>query len=72
MFIMFSRRIINAILFIFLIFGLMVLFSQNRSFLLAEQSGGSPESGSTSRLKTTAEALVTLGYGSTAAGTWGD
>jgi hypothetical protein len=38
----------------------------------AEQSGGTPESGSTSRLVTLSTALTTLTYGSTAAGAWGD
>ena len=38
----------------------------------AEQIGSSPESGVTSRLKTISDALITLGHGSTAAGTWGD
>jgi len=40
--------------------------------VLAEQSGSSPESGGTSRLKTISDALITLGHGSTAAGVWGD
>jgi hypothetical protein len=38
----------------------------------AEQSGGSPESGATSRLKTIYNSLVALGHGSDAAGSWGD
>ena len=38
----------------------------------AEQYLSSPESGVTSRLKTISDALITLGHGSTAAGTWGD
>ena len=51
---------------------MLALFSQNRTFLFAEQSGGSPESGSTSRLKAVSDSLISLGYGSTAAGGWGD
>lgn len=40
--------------------------------ILAEQVGSSPESGSSSRLKTASDYLVTLSYGSTSAGSWGD
>ena len=39
---------------------------------LAEQSGSSPESGSTSKLKTIDTALTNLSYGSIAAGSWGN
>lgn len=38
----------------------------------SEQVGSSPSSGSDSRLKTASAALTALGYGSTAAGAWGD
>lgn len=38
----------------------------------AEQSGSSPESGATSRLKATYDSLVSLSYGSESAGSWGD
>jgi len=38
----------------------------------AEQSGGSPESGATSRIKAIYDSLVTLTYGSESAGSWGD
>ena len=38
----------------------------------AEQYSLSPESGSTSRIKTIYDSLITLGHGSTAAGAWGD
>lgn len=38
----------------------------------AEQSGSSPESGETSRLLTGYNVLVALGFGSDAAGAWGD
>ena len=38
----------------------------------AETSGGSPESGATSRIKTIYEFLTVLGYGSNDAGGWGD
>jgi len=42
------------------------------SRVVAEQSGSSPESGSTSRLNTASTAVAALSYGSTATGTWGD
>lgn len=38
----------------------------------AEQSGGSPESGATSRIKTIYDSLVALSHGADAAGGWGD
>lgn len=38
----------------------------------AEQSGGTPESGATSRIKTIYDSLVALSHGSDAAGGWGD
>ena len=38
----------------------------------AEQSGSSPESGSTSRLKTASTAITALSYGSDSSGSWGD
>lgn len=40
--------------------------------VLAEKSGASPESGTDSRLTTITKKLEELGYGSTAAGSWGD
>lgn len=40
--------------------------------VLAEQSGGSPESGVTSYIKTIYTSVVTLTQGSDAAGAWGD
>ena len=48
------------------------IFSQIYQRARAEQSGSSPESGSTSRLKTASDAITALNYGSTAAGGWGD
>ena len=39
---------------------------------IAEQSGSSPESGTTSRIKTISEDLSAKGFGSTSAGTWGN
>ncbi len=40
--------------------------------VLAEQSGSSPESGTTSRLKSTYDAIVMMGQGSNNSGDWGD
>lgn len=52
---------------------LTIVFSYRHiQIVRAEQSGGSPESGATSRLSTLATALSSLSYGSTAAGSWGD
>jgi hypothetical protein len=40
--------------------------------VIAEQGGSSPESSTTSRLKTISNSLTTLGFGSTNSGSWGD
>jgi len=40
--------------------------------VLGEQTGGSPDSGSDSRIKTIYDSLVTLNYGSGSAGSWGN
>ena len=40
--------------------------------VLAEQTGSSPESGATSRIKTIYDSLVSLSHGSEAAGGWGN
>ena len=40
--------------------------------VFAEQSPGTPESGTTSRIKAIYDSLKTLGYGSESAGSWGD
>ena len=40
--------------------------------IFAEQVGSSPESSSTSRIKTLSDSLASLGVGSTASGAWGD
>lgn len=42
------------------------------SYVLAEQSGSSPESGVTSYFKATYDSIVALSHGSVAAGAWGD
>ena len=42
------------------------------TFVKAEQSGNSPESTTTSRIKTLSDSLTTLGFGSTNSGSWGD
>lgn len=43
-----------------------------KNIVLAEQSGSSPESGVTSRIKTIYDSLVSLSHGSESAGGWGD
>lgn len=43
-----------------------------RNIVLAEQSGSSPESGATSRIKTVYDSLVALTHGSESAGGWGN
>ena len=54
-----------------LILGLFGLW-QIKLNVFAETSGSSPESSSTSRLKTLSDALIVLGVGSTGSGAWGD
>ncbi len=67
------RLIIRRWLFTFAVI-LIAAFAiiQIRQMVLAEQSGSSPESNSTSKLKTISTAIAALSYGSTAAGSWGD
>lgn len=50
----------------------LAFFSRHLTMVRAEQTGTSPDSGATSRLQTLATSLTTLGYGSTAAGGWGN
>jgi hypothetical protein len=61
---------------IFTIVCCLVIFSlvswKSGIFVIAEQGSTSPESGSTSRLKTISDNLTTSSYGSTGAGSWGD
>ncbi len=54
-----------------LVAGVLAL-SQTMSIIRAEQSGGSPESGSASRLQQLATELQSLDYGATTAGSWGN
>ena len=42
------------------------------TFVIAEQGGGSPESGATSKIATISDALAALNFGSTSSGVWGD
>ena len=67
------------LLIFFLLLGGMVTFGlivnpsgQRIGRVLGEQVDGSPDSGATSRIKTIYDSLVTLGYGSNSAGSWGD
>jgi len=50
----------------------MVFSYRHIQIVRAEQSGETPESGTTSRLVTLSTTLTSLGYGSTATGAWGD
>ena len=61
----------------FIVLGFLTLLTVAFSYrhiqiVRAEQGGGSPNSGATSRLVTLSTALTSLSYGSTAAGAWGD
>lgn len=58
---------------IYIIPTVILLVSVFFSFkIFAEQSGTSPESGMTSRIKSTYDSLVTLGNGAETAGSWGN
>lgn len=50
----------------------LAFFTRHLTLVRAEQTGTSPDSGATSRLQTLVASLTTLGYGSTAAGGWGN
>jgi hypothetical protein len=52
------------------VFGLVSI--KTITTVIAEQGGSSPESGVTSRIGTLVNDLVTKGYGSTSAGSWGN
>ncbi len=58
------------------VFGAGMLFASSMWFIfgrvLGEQSGSSPSSGSTSRIKTISDDLTTKQMGATSSGTWGD
>ena len=61
---------------VIIVASLLILFSfltlKIGSLINAEQSGSSPESGVTSRIKTISNDLISKGFGSTSSGTWGD
>jgi len=64
---------LKKMLSIFVILVLMASFALSVRQVYAEQTGGSPESGATSRIKTIYDHLKDdLGYGTDAAGGWGD
>ncbi len=69
-----SQKIFSWQLVLSVGFLVLVGLSLNRQIKIirAEQTGSSPESEADSRLKQLADALTTLDYGSTAAGSWGD
>lgn len=50
----------------------LIILATSFSFSLAEQSGTSAESGTTSYIKTLYNSLVSLSYGSDSAGAWGN
>ena len=61
---------IFILLSLFLVAGFFMYQVQGK--VLAEQSGSSPESGATSRIKTIYDSLVSLSHGSDSAGGWGN
>jgi len=63
-----SKYLFSLITIIFIFLALL----QVKTLVLAEQSGSSPESGVTSRIKTIYDSLVSLTHGSESAGGWGD
>lgn len=70
---MIKKPKVNKLLFVSLILLIIVsVVVPATKKALAEQSGSSPSTASKSRIKTLSDALVALGYGSTAAGAWGD
>lgn len=67
---MISKLKLFGVIFISILFiSTVYIFIQT---VRAEQSGGSPESGSTSRISIIDSSLTNLNYGSTSAGSWGD
>ena len=65
-----KTKILFILLSLFLVVGFFLYQVQDK--VLAEQSGSSPESGVTSRIKTIYDSLVTLSHGSESAGGWGN
>jgi len=67
-----KRTILNVLLLVLILF-LLTLFPNPRDFdLSAEQSGGSPESGTDSTIKTLYDLIVSYNQGSDSSGSWGD
>jgi len=66
-----KRAIIVSSLAVLMAAIIVSIFNYTR-FVAAEQSGSSPDSGETSRLKTIYDSLSALTHGSDAAGSWGD
>ena len=65
-----KTKILFILLSLFLVVGFFLYQVQDK--VLAEQSGSSPESGVTSRIKTIYDSLVALSHGSDSAGGWGN
>ena len=65
-----KTKILFILLSLFLVVGFFMYQVQDK--VLAEQSGSSPESGVTSRIKTIYDSLVALSHGSDSAGGWGN
>ena len=64
-----NKKTIPAVIITFVV---TILFSVPITAVLAEQSGGTPESGGVSRIKAIYDSLVSLGHGSDSSGSWGD
>jgi hypothetical protein len=67
-----KKSFILIVLSILIIVFVAVIFISRVGKVWGEQSGGSPGSGATSRIKAIYDSLVTLGLGSESAGSWGD
>ena len=67
-----SNPKLNKAFYVVFVLVLMASFSLVIKQVKAEQSGGSPESGATSKIKTIYDSLTALSHGSDAAGGWGD
>lgn len=66
-----TKKHINVILSLFLFIFSIFIFREIQ-IVRAEIGGGAPESGTDSRLTTLSTELISLNYGSTNAGSWGD
>jgi len=67
-----GRKIKQILFYLSSVFVVVVIGFHYYGKIFAEQSGGSPESGVDSRITSMAATIATLGYGSTAPGSWGN